>query len=160
MEKGKEQVYRDVRNLLRRQIAMALATESQGVPWVSILFYASYGLDLYFMGLPEKRFVRNIAANPRVAVAIVDAEGGLSRSKGLQIEGVVEPVTGARERLRARAVFLRKLARSGCGPLLGGQATEESLRAFRDAQLYRVRTQRLWFTDNSKGLGHRVELAA
>ncbi|MFQ5860135.1 MAG: pyridoxamine 5'-phosphate oxidase family protein [Dehalococcoidia bacterium] len=158
MDRGQESDRQEIVAFLQAHHAMTLATEAQGVPWVSIVFYACDGLTLYFITAPGKRLVQNLEANPRVAVSVVEDGDGLLASRGLQLDGVAELVTSRLEGLKARAMYLRRLGgRSGTLWSLKDPAIE-GIKRLASGQVYRVRPLHIWLTDNSKSLGHRLEL--
>lgn len=151
---------RDINELLRfldTHTAMSLATEDDGRPWASILFYARDGARLYFYTWPEKRLVANFRRNPRVAATVVEEGDSIATARGVQIAGTVAEVTSALEKTKARALLIAKLAQHGGRTLLGGDV-QKAMGRLSDAKLYRMEIERAWLTDNSLGLGHRIEI--
>ncbi len=95
-----------------------------------------------------------------MAAAINEDEHDWQAIRGIQLEGVCEPVRAPRDLLRAWRVYLGKygmvrdlLRRARGGGLEGGMA-EKLLRT----QMYCVRTRRLFYLDNRRGFGNRREV--
>lgn len=139
--------------LLQAHHVMTLATFDGELPWAAAVFYAHEDLDLVFLSKPQTRHAQNLTRNPRCAVTIQQDYGDWPQIKGLQAEGVCEPLQGqARE--QAIALYGRRfplVGRAGAAPLAIARAL--SLVAW-----YRFRPQRLYLIDNSLGFGHRDEL--
>jgi uncharacterized protein YhbP (UPF0306 family) len=74
---------------LQEAYVMQLATSKDGQPWVcNVHFYADDDLNLYWFSNTNTRHSKDIAANPRVAVAVaVHTEMPLI---GVQLEGDAE----------------------------------------------------------------------
>src|SRR5690606_9597726 len=93
---------------------------------------------------------QNIAANPQVAATIQEDYADWQDIKGIQLEGRVSELLGeereaAVARYKARYPFV-----ATAGP--------EMAAALARVSWYRLRPERLYFIDNSKGLGHRDEI--
>ena len=140
--------------LLQEHHVMTLATYDGGRPWAAAVFYASQGLDLFFLSKPSTRHARDLARNPRCAVTIQRDYSDWPQIKGLQAEGRCSELQGE-ERTRAIACYGERfplVARAGGAPLAIARAL--SLVAW-----YRFRPERLYLIDNTLGFGHRDELS-
>ncbi len=135
---------------LREHQVMTLATMGPLGLWAAAVFYVSDGFDLYFLSAGHTRHSQNIAANPQVAATIQEDYADWQDIQGIQLEGQVVELTGeAREvavaRYKARYPFV-------------ATAESEIASALARVNWYRLRPERLYFIDNSKGLGHRDEI--
>src|SRR5512139_3948850 len=87
---------------------MTLACCIQQRPWAADVFYVRQGFDLIFFSSPSSRHATAFSANPIVAATIHGDYRGWKEIKGLQMEGQVERMTGAKARTRALAAYLRR----------------------------------------------------
>lgn len=139
---------------LRDHHVATLATNGTEGPWAAAVFYVNEGDTLYFLSSPESRHSRNLAQNPRVALTIQEDYHDWLEIKGVQIEGVATEISGADEE-KARRLYGRKF------PVVGllAQAPAAIVKALAKVRWYRIVPQRLYFIDNSLGLGSRDEIA-
>ncbi len=138
---------------LQNHNVMVLATTGPEGLWAAAVFYVNDGFILYFLSAPTTRHSRNLAAHPQVAVTIQEDYRDWPEIKGIQLEGKVGPIEGA-ERAAAVARYGMKF------PVVGNlaQAPAEIVKAMRKIAWYKVIPERLYFIDNSLGLGHRDEV--
>lgn len=130
---------------------VTLATVGEAGVWAAAVYYVNDETTLYFLSAPHTRHSRNIAANPRVAATIQEDYGDWESIKGIQLEGICTLLTGE-ERERAIARYTRKF------PIIGPNAPPQIANAIDKIAWYRLVPDRLYFIDNSKGLGQRQEL--
>jgi len=118
----------EVRALLGRENTLVLATTlDDGTPAATPLFYYFDGeAALYWLSSPESRHSRNLAARPRVAVAVYAAVRDWREIRGVQMEGVAEPVTDD-------AVLARYRERHGLGQELDAAIARSTMYVFRVA---------------------------
>ena len=85
-----------LRAYLEENRLMTVATVGvDGAPWASTVFFAfDQTLHLYFFSDPETQHCRNIATNPRVAVAINQVWGGHGVIRGVQLLGTADRPSG------------------------------------------------------------------
>lgn len=153
---------RDVRALaldyLRTHQVMTLATQGPLGLWAAAVFYANDGFRLTFLSAGHTRHAQNLTAVPRVAATIQEDYRDWPEIKGIQLEGVVvqleggmgdtavgNPVTHAVGHYLQRYPFLQQ----GDPQLTAGLAR---------VNWYQLVPDRLYFIDNSLGLGHRDEV--
>ena len=138
---------------LRDHNVATLATSDSGDPWAAALFYASDGFILYFLSSPKSRHCLNLAQNPHVAVTIQEDYSDWLEIKGIQIEGIVTEISGEEEDL-ARKLYGQKF------PVVGllAQAPAAVVKALAKVRWYKIVPARLYFIDNSLGLGNRDEI--
>ncbi|MFZ2651751.1 MAG: pyridoxamine 5'-phosphate oxidase family protein [Burkholderiaceae bacterium] len=143
----------DVADYLDRHHVMTLATCGADGPWAAAVFYCNAGRTLYFVSSPSSRHGRDLARDPRCAATIQDDTGEWATIKGVQVEGQVLEI-GGDEALLARQKYGEKF------PVVGRLASAPAVivQALAKVRWYRLRAQRLYFIDNSKGFGHRHEI--
>jgi uncharacterized protein YhbP (UPF0306 family) len=149
----KEALSMRVQHYLRDHNVATLATSSNGDLWAAALFYVSDGYTLYFLSSPTSRHCLNLVQSPRVAVTIQEDYSDWLEIKGVQIEGLASEISGMEEE-KARKLYGRKF------PVIGmlAQAPAVIVKAMANVRWYKVVTHRLYFIDNSAGLGHRDEV--
>jgi len=132
---------------------MTLATVGELALWAAAVFYVNDGFILYFLSAPTTRHSQNIAVHPGVAATIQEEYKDWPAIKGIQLEGKATEISGA-ERARAIARYGLKY------PVIGrlDQASADIVKAMSKVAWYRVVPERLYFIDNSRGLGYREEI--
>ncbi len=139
---------------LARHHVMTLATTEPDGVWAAAVFYVNDGFTLYFLSAPTTRHSLNIARETAVSATIQEDYSNWSAIKGIQLEGEAEQISGAEQ--------LAVIARYGAKfPIIGNlaQAPSEIIKAMRKIAWYKVVPKRLYFIDNSLGLGHRDEVS-
>jgi uncharacterized protein len=129
---------------------MTLATVGADGAWAAAVFYVNDGFDLYFLSAAHTRHAQHLATSGQTAVTIQEDYSDWQAIKGIQLEGTVVLLDGderdtAVARYKAKFPFLR-------------QAPEPIQQALLKVGWYRLRPERLYFIDNSKGFGHRDEV--
>jgi hypothetical protein len=139
---------------LQNHNVMTLATTGELELWAAAVFYVNDGFILYFLSAPTTRHSQNIAAHPGVAATIQEEYEDWPAIKGIQLEGKATQISGA-ERVRAIARYGLKF------PIVGrlDQAPAEIAKAMSKVAWYKVVPERLYFIDNSHGLGYREEIS-
>lgn len=132
---------------------MTLATSGPEGLWAAAVFYVNKGFTLYFLSAPTTRHSQNIAAYPEIAATIQEDYKDWPDIKGIQLEGKAERIKGA-EQAAAIARYGQKF------PIVGNlaKAPAEIAKAMSKIAWYKVVPERLYFIDNSLGLGHRDEV--
>lgn len=130
-----------------------LATCGNDGPWAAAVFYVNDGSTIFFLSGPTSRHCTNIGQNPRVAVTIQEDYSDWLEIRGVQIEGVASEISGAEEE-KARGLYGQKF------PVVGllAQAPAAIVKALAKVRWYRIIPERLYFIDNSLGLGNRDEI--
>ena len=137
------------REYLLNHNVLCLATSSKDEPWVSPVFYAIHTGQLVFLSAPHTRHSSNIRTNPLVSASVQDDYKNWEEIKGIQLQGRVEQLT---ETAPVIAAYSEKF------PVTGPDAPPQIARALDKIGWYSLQVELLYFIDNSKGLGHRVEL--
>ena len=150
MDRRSGKVRRAALDYLEHHQVMTLATAGSGGPWAAAVFYANHGFDLFFLSADDTRHVREFTANPRAAATIQEDYKDWSTIKGIQLEGSVRKLTGA-ERREAIALYQKKFPF-----IISAGAQIQS--ALRRVSWYRLTPDRLYYIDNSQGLGHRDQI--
>ncbi len=138
---------------LRDHNVMTLATSGAQGLWAAAVFYVNDGFTLYFLSAPTSRHSLNIESHSTVAATIQEDYQDWREIKGIQFEGAARRIEGAEQ----AAAVVRYGAKF---PIVGNlaQAPAEILQAMSRIVWYRVAPTRLYFIDNSLGLGHRDEI--
>ena len=142
---------KQVLEYLRQHQVMTLATIGTEGPWAATVFYVNEDFELYFLSSGHTRHSQNISENSRAAAAIQEDYKDWPSIKGIQLEGVVSQLQGA-DRRRARSLYEEKYQ------FIKNATTQIRLGLAR-ANWYQLIPSRLYFIDNSKGLGHRDEIS-
>jgi uncharacterized protein YhbP (UPF0306 family) len=139
---------------LQRHRVLSLATFGPEGVWAAAVFYVNDGFRLYFLSAPTSRHARNIESAPRVAGTIQEESGDWREIQGVQLEGEAVRIAGP-EQVAARLRYGEKF------PLVANLASapQEIVRALERVAWYRLLPSRLYFIDNSRGLGHREEVS-
>lgn len=129
---------------------MTLATQGNEGLWAAAVFYVHDGFSFYFLSAGHTRHARNIASQPRVAATIQEDYRDWADIKGIQLAGIV---TQLRDDGRYAAIdlYLQKY------PFVG-EGNSQLQNALDKVNWYKLEADRLYFIDNSKGLGHRDEI--
>ncbi len=136
--------------LATHQVMTLATTGPQGV-WAAAVFYVNDGFDLMFLSAGHTRHAQNITAVPHVAATIQEDYRDWQQIQGIQLEGKVALLTDV-SRETAITRYQHKY------PFLA-QAEATMQAALAKVNWYVLRPDRLYFIDNSLGLGHRDEVA-
>lgn len=136
---------------LARHNVMTLATYGPEGVWAAAVFFASEGFDLYFLSAGHTRHARNMAASPRVAATIQEDYADWAAIKGIQLEGTAR-LLASQEREAAVARYADKFQ-------FLKQPVAVVEKALAGVNWYQLTLERLYFIDNSRGFGHRDEIA-
>lgn len=130
---------------------MTLATYAGGQVWAAAVFYAHDAFDLFFISAAHTRHARYLSVNPHAAATIQEDYRMWRDIQGIQLEGAVRRLEG-QERQLAKTLYLTKY------PYVASGAEDQLAAALAKMNWYRLTPSRLYFIDNSKGLGHREEV--
>ncbi len=151
---NEEQVlrYLDVHNTL------TLCTAQDGLPHGATVFYVNRGFVLYFLSSPDSRHGTDIAGNPRVAATISEDCSAWLNIKGIQLEGMAQPVGTIRDNISLAKTYAKKFP--GVKELLFSPSKLDLtvLKKISGVIFYQLTPQRIYFIDNSISFGHREEL--
>jgi uncharacterized protein YhbP (UPF0306 family) len=128
---------------------MTLATYGESGVWAAAVFYAHEDFDLYFLSAATTRHARDFLARPQVAAAIHEDYQDWRAIRGIQLEGNVAALEGE-HRERAIALYRRRF------PFIA--TAGELAAALSRISWFRLRPDRLYFVDNSRGFGQRDEV--
>ncbi|MEM4297819.1 MAG: pyridoxamine 5'-phosphate oxidase family protein [Nitrososphaerota archaeon] len=99
----KEEVYRIMQEILRECRVCTLATESDGRPWATTVFFAADGVNIYCIVEDRGQGMKNLKKNPNVALAIDNRVP----DRFVQASGMAEVVRGDEEAKGRRLVLSR-----------------------------------------------------
>ena len=128
---------------------LCLASSVNDEPWVSPVFYTMHSGQLIFLSAPHTRHCKNIKSNSAIAASVQDDYQNWEEIKGIQLSGVAKLVTDSAPVI---ATYSNKF------PVTGSDAPPQIARALDKIDWYAITVDKLYFIDNSQGLGHRVEL--
>lgn len=159
-----------VLDYLQRHSTLTLATWGNDSPWAADVFYANDRFVFYFLSDPKSRHCRNIAASPSVALTVHGEYKGWREIRGVQAEGVAQPVEddgedrAAWELYLAKFPFVRELYPLGLSSVgevssRAERALDEMARRLGSVRMYRITVTRLYYMDNATGFGNRQEIA-
>ena len=137
---------------LKSHNVATLATTGPQGPWASAVFYASDNFRLTFLSASTTRHAHDIEVHPAIAATVQEDYRDWLAIKGIQLEGTARRLEDA-ERDAAVERYAEKF------PIVGAGAAESIARALLRVSWYEVSPTRLFFIDNSRGLGHRDEVA-
>jgi uncharacterized protein YhbP (UPF0306 family) len=138
---------------LRDHNVMTLATTGAQGLWAAAVFYVNDGFAFYFLSAPGSRHSLNVDSQPAVAATIQEDYRDWRAIKGIQLEGRARRIEGTEQ----AAVVVRYGAKF---PIVGNlaHAPTEIIQAMTHIAWYKLTPTRLYFIDNSLGLGHRDEI--
>lgn len=142
-----------MQSYLNNHHVATLATYGNDGPWAAAVFYVNDGDTIFFLSSPTSRHCLNLEQDPRVAVTIQEDYSDWLEIKGVQFEGVATEISGVEEE-KARKLYGQKF------PVVGmlAQAPSAIVKALAKVRWYRIVPKRLYFIDNSLGLGNRDEV--
>jgi uncharacterized protein YhbP (UPF0306 family) len=129
---------------------MTLATNGPLGLWAAAVFYAPDGFRFVFLSAGHTRHAQNMAAVPHVAATVQSDYDDWTAIKGIQLEGTVEQLHGARQ-AAAMSLYATRFS-------FLAQPVAAIERAMARVNWYELRPQRLYFVDNTQGFGHRDEI--
>lgn len=144
-----EEVLGQARDLLAAHHVLTLASRDALGSWAAPVFFASDGLDLFFMSSPNARHVRSLAFDPHLAGAIHGPAHDWRSIVGLQISGPTQQLQGA-EAAAALAIYARRF------PFVADGTDGALAKAIEKAAWYRLRITEAVIVDNRRGLGRHL----
>lgn len=135
---------------LAKHHVLTLATVGADGVWAAAVFYVNQQFDFYFLSAGHTRHGRHLGSVARVAATIQADYADWQAIQGVQLEGRVTLLQGD-EQATAVALYKQKF------PFLQ-QADASMQTAMTKVNWYHLQAERLYFIDNSKGLGHREQV--
>ncbi len=132
---------------------MTLATQGSEGVWAAAVFYYNQEFRLYFLSSPASRHSINLSTNPWVSATIQEDYRDWREIRGVQFEGKATRIEGIEQAAAATQYGLKF-------PVVASlaDAPKQILQALGRIVWYKVTPTRLYFIDNSLGLGHRDEI--
>ncbi len=146
-----ESVRQQALHYLQTHQVMTLATVGLEGVWATAVFYASQNFNVYFLSAEHTRHAQNFNHQPHIAATIQEDYRDWPNIKGIQLEGTVAQLSGSAQ-IKTIAQYTKKY------PFLAN-ADIKIARALTKVNWYQLTPTRLYFIDNSKGLGYRTEVA-
>jgi len=137
---------------------ISLASEKDGIPHASTVFYVNVGFELYFLSSPTSRHGKNFSHNPRVSGTINEDYSNWLTIKGIQLAGVVENIGAILKNGRIAKAYVKKFPNVAdflISPQRLGQAIVQKVVK---VKFYKIIPSRICFINNELGFGHRDEL--
>ncbi len=154
----REELERIVISYMDSFTTMTLVCCTDGLPWAADVFYVRREFDLIFFSSPSSRHSMVLSVNPTAAATIHGDYRGWKEIKGLQMEGQVEHMVGARVRARALATYLKRypfVREFFSDP---GAISRQLTKKVAGADLYAFRPFNIIYVDNEEGFGTRWKL--
>lgn len=135
-----------VMTYLDEHTTLNLATAGPGGAWAAAVLYVHDGTDLFFTSVATTRHARNVELDHHAAGTINDDLRAGGPMRGIQVEGVIEPLDDVETRKRIVAEYLRRYPFATA--LWDGDddaqriGTDPGIHGF-----YRFTPTRLWFFD-------------
>ncbi len=146
-----DELKNDILEYLASHIYCVMATSKQDNPRAATVMYAYDGLDIYVHTIAGTQKVRNVEANPNVALLIDDhAKEGWDKARMLEYVGRAEILGDPAEQEKAAAIYIARF------PVVKKILTPEGL--VKDQVLIKITPVKIYFTDYAKGYGHREKL--
>jgi uncharacterized protein YhbP (UPF0306 family) len=137
---------------------MTLACCAAEKPWAAAVYYARMGLDLVFFSSPSSRHSLFFDGNSAAAATIQGCYEEWRDIKGLQLEGRVSRIDGAKAKVRALSVYLHRFPFAA--ELLGApeSISLDFVKKMSKVRLYLFATDSVFYLDNSIGFGTRWKM--
>ena len=146
-----DELYRSAQGYLKEHNVLSLATCNKSQPWVAPVFYMVHAEKLVFLSAPHTRHCKNLTANKNVAGSIQEDYSDWAEIKGFQLQGEVQRVPSAKLS-ECISAYSEKF------PVTGAGAPTEIAQALERIHWFELTVQKVYFINNSLGLGHRDEL--
>lgn len=145
-----DELKKDVLDYLASHDRGVMATSKQDSPRAASVLYAHDGFTIIVHTIAGTAKVRSVEVNPNVALVIDDqAHEGWKQTKTLQYIGKAEILKTSQEQQKAAEIYVKRF------PMVKRFLTPE-LAA--DQVLIKIIPERIYFSDYSKGMGHREKL--
>jgi uncharacterized protein len=141
-----------VLQFLARHHVMSLATQGSEGPWAAAVFYVHDDQGLVFLSSPGTRHCHNLALDARCAATIQQDYEDWPQIQGVQLEGRVQELSGD-DQTQARQRYAQTYPIAG----LAASVPAPIAKALAKVHWYRLRPDRLYLIDNTRGFGQRSE---
>ncbi len=138
---------------LQQHNCLTLATNGPDGPWAAAVFYVNLEYNLYFLSEKKTRHAQDLAYQSRVAATINQDYNDWRQIRGIQLAGEAAIIVGVEEKARAMAAYTAKFPFVQSF-FLSPKFYPLMLRT----KLYRLRPEKIYLLDNSRGFSHREEL--
>ena len=144
--------------LIKGQNTMTLSTALKDVAWAAPVYFADLEFKFYFFSDPASRHIQEALACRQAAAAIFHQSSTWKEIRGVQMSGVLLPLSPGFESMRALRVYLKKFPFT-----LEFFGSDEKMdldgfaKRFR-VRLYRYQPELLYYMDNRIRFGFREKL--
>ncbi len=154
----RDELSKTVTDFMDRFTTMTLACSHEAKPWTAAVYYARQGFDLVFFSSPNSLHSTIFADNPLAAASIYGDYKLWKDIKGLQLEGRVEKITGARALASATSTYLKR--HPFVKEFLSDPAAISSEVAGKMSKIamYAFRPESIFYVNNEAGFGNRWKL--
>ena len=144
--------------LIRSHHVMTLATASERGAWSTPVYYYYADHHFFFFSSRNSRHIKEAGEEIKSAVSIFHDPGdsfvtGFEQIQGVQMSGTIKSGTGHPRALQTTIAYIRKF-----GLNIKGPDPLDVIQSAFHASLYCFVPDRVFFIDNSKGLGNRQEV--
>ena len=153
-----EELRKLAEDLIKGQNTMTLSTAVMDVAWAAPVYYANLGFTFYFFSDPSSRHIREALASRQAASAIFHQSSTWKEIRGIQMSGVLQPMSPGLESVRALRAYLKKFPFTmeffGSGERLDLEGFSKRFRV----RLYRFRPEVCYYMDNRIRFSFRERL--
>ncbi len=130
-----------IKQFLDSHFQMVLATNGSH-PWICTVYYTTdKDMNIYFLTSPKTIHGKQIAKNPKVAIAVADApQAPASSKKGLQIYGVCKQISGMH-----KVTYAVNLWKKALGVTSSDYSYEGIMKKAISGRMYKVTPKQLKF---------------
>jgi uncharacterized protein YhbP (UPF0306 family) len=158
MSRENEKIRALAEALIKEQSTITLATAREKIAWAAPVYYVFVKSAFYFFSDPASRHILESLESGQAAAAVYAHATSWQGIRGLQMSGVIEPVSAGLEAVKAIRAYLAKFpfTREFFESDDSIDLTTFSKR-FR-VRLYRFRPSLIYYLDNSIKFGFREEV--
>ena len=153
-----EELRKLAEDLIKGQNTMTLSTAVMDVAWAAPVYYANLAFTFYFFSDPASRHIQEALASRQAAAAIFHQSSTWKEIRGIQMSGVLQPMSPGLESVRALRAYLKKFPFTmeffGSGERLDLDGFSKRFRV----RLYRFRPEVCYYMDNRIRFSFRERL--
>jgi len=148
----------EVHAFLAQNNFMNISTSRDGLPWCASVYYVHKKNRFFFFSNRNSRHIQHAAANPRAAANVSRGAEGWREIQGVQMSGLIEPVSSLEEKAQAISAYLKKFP--FVKELINLYTMKSSVfsEKMTDMELYKFTATEVVYLNNAEGFGYREEL--
>jgi uncharacterized protein YhbP (UPF0306 family) len=135
-------------NLVKEQSTMTFATASGDAAWAAPVYYANMEFNFYFFSDPNSRHIQESLKSNQASAAIFHQSSTWREIRGIQMSGIISPVSVGIEAFRMVRAYLKKFPFT---EEFFDQGQKLDLEAFAKrfrVRLYRFKPDLIYYMDN------------